>query len=82
MKKVIHKTVITVEILHEHPIHIGSYSLWDIHNIIDEGDWIGQISTKSTNIPKKGKKAVKAVNDLGSSPDFFMMDENGNDIDF
>jgi hypothetical protein len=78
-KKKLYKTIIQIEILSEDPID-GNPSLSDIEYNINDGSWSGVVETKSTTTVT-GKKAVEAVQNQGTDPSFFMMDENGNEDD-
>ncbi len=82
MKKVIHKTIIQVEILHEEAVNISNYSLGEIAHEINEGSWSGVSSTKEANVILKGVRAARAIKAQGSDPEFFGMDEQGNETDY
>ena len=56
-------------------------SLGDIGYEIDEGNWSGQIETMIDNQKLSGKNAVKCVKKQGSDPEFFQMDDDGNELD-
>jgi hypothetical protein len=80
-KKTIYKSVIIVEVLSEEPIE-SDMLLREIADECDTGSFSGIYEFKILNQPIKGVKASKAIMKQGSSPDFFQMDENGNEIDF
>ena len=80
-KKTIYKTIIQVEVLSEEPIH-ESMSLDQIEEECNTGSFSGIHTIIVSNKPIKGIAAVKEMRKQGSSPEFFQMDENGNDIDF
>lgn len=72
-----YKTVLQVEVLSEEPI--GDMDLEQVSHEIVEGDFSGQsivMQTKELN----GKEAAAALVEQGSDPEFFMIDEEGNDI--
>lgn len=80
-KKIIYKTVIMVEVLSEEPID-SSMSLDQIEEECNTGSFSGMHSIVVSNKPIKGLNAVKEMRKQGSDPDFFQMDENGNEIEF
>jgi len=82
MKKVIYKSIIQVEILHEDAFNLSNYSLEEIASEITDGGWSGVLSTTVANVALKGIRAVRAIEAQGSDPEFFGMDEKGNDIDY
>jgi hypothetical protein len=79
-KKKIYKSVLKVEILSEEPLD-DCLSLSDIDCQITNGDWSGTEEWDTHNIELVGKEAADAIIHQGSDPDFFQMDEDGNDID-
>ncbi|HLO91585.1 MAG TPA: hypothetical protein VK172_10520 [Lentimicrobium sp.] len=78
-KKTIFRSVITLEVLSDEPIP-DDISLSSIANECDNGSYSGITDYKVINQPVSGKRAVKLIHAQGSDPEFFMMDENGNDI--
>lgn len=80
-KKVLYRTVIKLEILSEEPIPEG----WSISDIIDEAtDGAYSMSSEFLTSNKNriiGKTAVMHTKRQGTDPEFFGMDENGNEID-
>ena len=44
------------------------------------GDYSGMVVNEAS-ITLNGKETAKALNDQGSDPSFFMLDEEGNDIE-
>lgn len=77
-KKTIYETTITVKVLHEDAFDYEN--LEDVHHAITDGDCSGSFETTG-HVVLIGKEAVKAVEAQGSDPEFFMMDENGNEIE-
>jgi len=78
-KKRIYKTVISYTILSEEPY--TDMSLSEIEDECSTGRCIGgKLKTTILNLEVVGKKAVEQINELGSDPEFFMMDCEGNDI--
>jgi hypothetical protein len=80
MKKTIYRSVIQIEVLSPTPISESS----DLGDIIDEGNF-GEFSIThkftTANKPVKGMKAVDLIRNQGSDPDFFHMDNKGNEIE-
>lgn len=79
MEKKIYRTLVTIEVLSEEPIE-ESMSLDDIEYECNSGSFSGVHDWKVRNEELVGQAAVDAVLAQGTSPDFFGMDENGNDI--
>ena len=79
-KKKIYKSVLRVTILSEEPLP-ECVSLDTIQHEIDEGDWSGATDWESNDAELVGKEAAKAMLDQGSDPEFFQMDEDGNEIE-
>ena len=78
-KKRIYKTVISYTILSEEPYN--PMSLGEIEEDCGGGDCIGgNFKTTVLNQELIGKKAVEQISELGSDPEFFQMDCEGNDI--
>lgn len=81
MKKKIYKTRIVVEVLHEdedryeHVSHLSSVA-WDI----EDGEFSG-IWWPDSCVPLEGKDAVEEILNQGSDPEFFRMDDDGNEIE-
>lgn len=78
-KRKFHRTLITIEILSEDPI-----PPWmELKNIVYEceaGDFSGTtVSTVEHKV--NGKKMAKLLLNQASSPEFFRLDKDGNDID-
>ncbi len=80
-KKTIYKTVIRLEILSEEPIP-ENMSIDDIQEECNTGSFSGIHDITVANKPIKGIAAVKEMRKQGSDPDFFQMDENGNEIEY
>lgn len=80
MKKKIYKSVFTFEVLSDEPIPDNMY----FNNVVDEtynGEFSGQVINCKMNVLVKGKRAVKVIRGQGSDPEFFGMDDNGNEIE-
>lgn len=74
--------MLQVEILsEEYPHNLEMMPLSDIGYQIDEGDWSGSIKTVTFAKPITGKRAANAVKAQGSDPEFFQMDDKGNEIE-
>jgi len=79
-KKKLYRTIIQYEIISEEPIE--SMSLEDIAEETTNGSMSGMfLENVVTNEKLTGIAAVNAVKAQGSSPEFFFMDDKGNDID-
>jgi hypothetical protein len=81
MKKTIYRSVIQIEVLSPTPISESS----NLSDIIDEGDF-GEFSIThkftTANKPVKGMKAVDLIRNQGIwDPEFFQMDDKGNEIE-
>jgi len=78
-KKKIYKYTFTVTVLSEDENYYPA-SLTSLNRGIDDGDCVG--SYDRTKIEDcEGVEAVYQIKELGSSPDFFKMDEEGNEIE-
>jgi hypothetical protein len=74
-----YKTTITIEVLSEEPIP-EEMDLADIIQESSEGAFSrGVVSEKETVL--NGEQAVKALAEQGSDPEFFGLDEKGNDLE-
>ena len=78
-KKKIYRTLILLTVLSDRPIPEGM-SLEDIDAECSEGEFTGKTEWQEVNKVLKGNEAANAVLGVGSSPDFFQMDENGNEL--
>jgi len=74
-----YKTVIQLEVLSEEPIN-DCVSLEELSREIEGGDFSGQLETVSSK-EVSGKKMAKLLLKQGSDTEFFMLDEDGNDIE-
>lgn len=81
-KKKIYRSVIMVEVLSETPVDDAFLTdLSSVNYEITGGECSGVVKINMMNQPLIGEAAVEAVLMQGSSPDFFRMDEEGNDAD-
>ena len=74
-----YKTTITFEVLSEEPIP----SWMELQNIVyetEEGDYSGA-TVGNVQVELDGKQAVKELAAQGSDPEFFRLDEEGNDLE-
>lgn len=78
-KKVLYRSVIQIEVLSEEPIP-EDMSIDDIEEECNTGSYSGVHDWKVRNEKIEGLDAVKATQAQGSSIDFFMMDEEGNEL--
>ena len=72
-----YRTVINLEILSEVPVNNASMDT--ISYQINEGSWSGKHSTFIQDQELTGKQAAQFLIHQGSDPEFFMLDEHGND---
>lgn len=80
-KKILYRTVIKLELLSEEPIPDG-LPISEIVREANEGDYsMRSIYMTSSNNTIKGKAAANCVIAQGSDPEFFGMDEQGNEIE-
>lgn len=79
-KKKLYRNVFVVEVLSEEPLPDGM-SLQDIDYEITDGHCSGAITTKHYNQEVTGRKAAKMVMAQGTDPEFFQMNEFGNEVD-
>ena len=77
-KRKFYKTIIQLEVLSEYPIE--DKTLGDINYEIDEGDCSGLYTTLVQDEICDGKEMAELLIKQGSEPEFFMLDENGNDL--
>jgi len=76
-----YRTVYQVEILSEEKFdNDGGMSLTDIDEAITNGDCSGRVTTIVSDEVKTGKEMVKLLKAQGSDPEFFQLDEDGNDL--
>lgn len=76
-KRAFYKTTVTVEVLHEEPLNFDT--LEDLHYAITDGDCSGKFEVTGF-VAMDGKSMAKALQKQGSDPEFFQLDEEGNDI--
>ena len=79
MKKKLYRTVIQIEVLSDEP-----YEGNDLETIaydITDGHCSGLLSDVVRNEEITGEDAVKQVKEHGSDPEFFEMDEEGNELE-
>ena len=77
-KRKFYKTIIQVEVLSEEPLQ--PMSLGELSYETMEGDLSARMETKE-EIPLTGLEAAKALQEQGSSPEFFQLTEEGEDLD-
>ena len=78
-KRKFFKTVFQVTVLSEEKL-VGPFGLDYLAEEVKEGEWSGEMKMlihKEIN----GKQAAKALLAQGSEPEFFQIDENGNDLE-
>lgn len=71
------RTIVQIEIISDEPI--GDPSLEEINYQIMEGDWSGQYSVISQE-EMSSQQAAIAIAAQGSQPEFFGIDDSGNEI--
>ena len=79
-KKKLYKSVLKIEVLSEEPLP-DDVTLNTTQYEINQGDWSGLIEWDYKNAEIVGAEAVNAVQNQGSDPEFFQMDEDGNEMD-
>lgn len=72
-----YKTVITVEVISDEPVTHPDLAL--IARQIDSGDCSGRVSMGICQT-LNGKECVEALRAQGTDTEFFMLDEDGNDL--
>lgn len=81
MEKKIFKSVFQFTVLSEDPI-LECEELINILGSCDSGNYVGgNHTTIVENLELSGKNAVEELRSLGSQPEFFNMDDNGNILD-
>lgn len=75
-----YRNVIQVEILSEDPMD-GDLNLENINYAITDGDCSGRVTSVVNNEELDGKRAAELLLEQASDPEFFQIDEFGNDID-
>jgi hypothetical protein len=78
-KKTIYRTVIMLTVLSEYPLPEGM-SVAQIDSECEDGDMTGKADWVENSTALQGMEAVNAVQGVGSSLDFFQLDEEGNDF--
>jgi hypothetical protein len=74
-----YRTVFTFEILSEDPITQG-LDLKEIAQETDEGSWSGRF-LDSNQEEVDGRRMAELLTEQDSDPMFFMLDNEGNDVD-
>ena len=77
-KRKFYKTVLTVEVLSEEPFECND--LGDVNYAITQGDCSGTMDCGTSKKISAGTMA-KALLKQGSDPEFFGLDEEGNDLE-
>jgi len=77
-KRKFYVTDLYVRVLSEEPI--GERTLGNIAENMDGGDLVGHWGTKTEKVISS-KQVAKIIDDLGSDPSFFSLDENGDDTE-
>lgn len=80
MKAKLYKSVLKVEILSEEP-YPDVLSLHQVSYDIVEGECSGVMEWEYLNAELHGAEAVKECEKHGSDPEFFQMDNEGNEIE-
>jgi hypothetical protein len=78
-KKKYYKTVIHVEVLSEEPI--GDVDMQTILYQTSEGGWSGKNTTMVQDQELNGFEMARALEEQGSDPEFFGLDQNGEEIE-
>lgn len=77
-KRKFYRTVLQVEVLSEEPYNFDSLqaTAYDI----DEGGCSGKVEVVKSEV-LNARQAAKALDNQGSAPEFFRIDEKGNDLE-
>ncbi len=75
-----YRTIIEVEVLSEEPIGDMDMDMIKYHTDTT-GDFSGKYTTKSQDEEMDGVETARALMEQGSDPEFFGLDENGNDLE-
>lgn len=75
-----YKTVVTIEILSEHPIRSLDTDLGYVTRQIEDGDWSGRVMLGDSE-ELTPKECAQALIDQDSEPQFFGLDDDGNEVD-
>lgn len=79
-KKIIYKSVLKVTVLSDEPLP-ECISLEDVQYGTDEGEWLGHVEWEYNNAETVGAEAVNNIVQAGSDPEFFQMDDKGNELE-
>ena len=79
-KKKYYRSVVQIEILSEEPFEDGQ-SLEDIDYEITEGNNSGVVSMVKHNQELSGKEMSKKLKEQGSDPEFFHLDDDGEEVE-
>ncbi len=74
-----YKTVVTVTILSERGPVSPSCELDHIHRELQDGYWIGEVDNDG-GTELTGAEVAKALVEMGSTPDFFDLEDDGTDL--
>ena len=74
-----YRSILTTEVLSEDTPIMSGTPLEDIAYAITEGDCSGRTTVKSTEVTPQ--QMAKFLIGQGSDPEFFMLDESGNEIE-
>ena len=80
MAKIIYKSVVKVTVLSDEPLPECT-TLDDVQYNIDGGDCIGHVEWEYKNAETVGTEAVDSILRTGSQPEFFQLDEEGNELE-
>ena len=79
-KRKFYRTVVKIEVLSEDPLS-EELTMGDLEYEITEGDCSGRIIAEAQNEVLTGKECADILIKQGSSTEFFMLEEDGKDID-
>ena len=79
-KKKLYKSVLKVIIVSDEP-YPDSVNLEQVNYDITEGHNSGILEWEYLNAEIVGAEAVKAMEEQGSDPEFFQMDDEGNELE-
>ena len=80
-KRRFYRSIIQVEIVHEDPRALAKLEgLDEVHALITDGPCSGIWNVTKGPIEMNGRQMAKLLLEEGSDPEFFSLDEQGNDV--
>lgn len=75
-----HKYIFQYEIVSEVPLQVDDLNIEDLHHLTYEGPCSGRM-LETHYVELNAKEAADALIEQGSDPEFFQIDQDGNDVD-